>query len=444
MLLGTDWVSFFKKFRTLIIGFSGGLDSTVLLHALASLPFKKQLLAVHIHHGISANALMWQQHCETFCKNSSIEFLTQNVEFDRQSNKEEGARIARYEFFSSLLTTEDCLVLGHHRDDQVETVLLQLFRGAGVDGLAAMPETAVLGSGLLARPLLMFSRKQLEAYALKHRLQWIEDESNQDVSYSRNFLRHDILPLIVKKWPGVFGNIARTAQHCQSALMNLEILAVQDSPELQTPSDSLFIQPLKQLPHERIANVLRFWLKKNTIQLPSTLTFERLIHELIFASQDAMPLVCWDEIRISRYQEHIYLVRTQEPTLSEQIPWPDFPHDLTDKVHLIVQKSTEGMRVPMKSVVTIRFRKGGERFIYHGNSRQLKKLFQEWGVPPWLRGTIPLVYINDELAAVVGYAVSDVFFTKNTEEACVVLMKKMGSTGIAGGDNHGNSGRTKN
>lgn len=385
-LLSSDWVSFFKSFKKLIVGFSGGLDSTVLLHALSShSELKKQVLAVHVHHGLSPNASMWQNHCELVCKNLSLEYLTQEVQFHRLSNTEEGAREARYKLFSSLLTEKDCLILGHHRDDQVETLLLQLFRGAGVDGLAAMSATGVLGCGTLARPLLSLSRPQLEDYASEKQLQWIEDESNRDIHYSRNFLRHQIVPLLTEKWPGVLGNIARTTVHCQAALFNLEALALLDCPQLQNPERSLLIEPLKSLPVERLSNILRFWLKKNQVQLPSTATFERLIHEVIFARQDAMPQVSWDSIQIRRYQQQLYLIDDETSNYDDEE----------------VQKAIKSLNLPEKAAITVRYRKGGETMIVNGQTKSLKKLFQEWGVPPWLRDKIPLIYVQDELVAVV-------------------------------------------
>lgn len=311
-LLSTEWFSRLSHFNKLIIGFSGGLDSTVLLHVLASHPtLLAKLIAVHVNHGISAHAPCWQLHCQQFCQNLGIPLITQSVQFDRSANVEEGARIARYAVFSSLLAEDDCLILGHHLNDQAETVLLQLFRGSGVDGLAAMPDFGQLEPGKIARPFLTHSREQLEYYAAFHQLSWIEDESNEDTSYSRNYLRQQIMPLLQRKWPGVVGNIARTALHCQQAKRNLDMLATQDMTLQENleklTSNSLLITPLKALGRDRIANVLRVWLKNNQIQLPSTVTFWRLIDEVIFASPDATPVVSWGEVTVRRYQKHLFL-----------------------------------------------------------------------------------------------------------------------------------------
>lgn len=426
-LLSPQWIAQLGNFSRLIVGFSGGLDSTVLLHVLASQSsLRNKLVAVHVNHGISSNAFSWQKHCAVFCKNFEIEFISESVTFDRSANIEEGARNARYEVFTSLLKANECLLLGHHLDDQAETVLLQLFRGAGVDGLAAMSESGSLGLGILARPFLLNTRGQIEEYATVHHLSWITDESNQDIHYSRNFLRHQIIPLLASRWPGVAGNIARTAGHCQQARVNLDELALQDCPELITPSQSLSIEPVKSLSFDRIANVLRVWLKKNQIRFPSTVTFQRIIHEVIFAAEDTTPLVSWDNIHIRRYQSYLYIDRIKEIYLPASTLWTDFPNPLSLEdtgIVLAVKKANEGISVPHDAAITIKFRQGGELFSWHGQTKQLKKLFQQWGIPPWLRDRTPLLYINDQLAAVAGYAVSDLFFTRNSSDTWQLLIK---------------------
>ncbi|KTD47636.1 tRNA lysidine(34) synthetase TilS [Legionella quateirensis] len=425
-LFNSRWVSHLEQFKKLIVGFSGGLDSTVLLHALYSQSsLRNKLLAVHINHGISPNALSWQNHCETFCINAGIPFISETVDFDRSANLEERARNARYEVFTSLLSNLDCLLLGHHMDDQAETVLLQLFRGAGVDGLAAMMESGSFGSGALARPLLTCFRKQLEQYAAFYELTWIEDESNQDEQYSRNFIRQQIIPSLAAKWPGVVGNIARAASHCQQARLNLDELAIMDCSQLLTPSTLLRIETLKSLSVERLSNVVRVWLKKNHLQLPAAATFDRLIHEVVFASEDAMPLVSWDAVQIRRYKDSLYIVPAKEINLPACIEWTDFPQPLKfgdTGSCLLAQKALEGIRISNDAKIHIQFRQGGESFCWHGQTKQLKKLFQDWGIPPWLRQNIPLVYINGQLAAVIGYAVSDLYFTNNSSEAWSLSM----------------------
>ena len=443
--MNVEWFSRLSHFNKLIVGFSGGLDSTVLLHVLASHPsLLTKLVAVHVNHGLSAHASLWQTHCQQVCHNLDIPFMTQSVQFDRAANIEEGARIARYAVFSSLMTEQDCLILGHHLDDQAETVLLQLFRGAGVDGLAAMSDFGQFELGGMARPFLSHSREQLEHYAVLHQLSWIEDESNQDINYSRNYLRQQVIPLLQKKWPGVVGNIARAALHCQQAKRNLDTLAAQDVSPLSTSTivafgkkstaleensdvltnNVLLITSLKELSRDRIANALRVWLKNNRVQLPSTATFGRLIDEVIFASSDAMPEVSWADVSVRRYQGHLYLDRKKTKKPLPCVAWSVFPSPLIIAdagINLLAKKSNQGLVIPENTQIFVRFRQGGEEFFWHGQTKRLKKLFQEWGVSPWLRERVPLIYLNDTLAAIVGYAMSDLFFSKESANAWVFV-----------------------
>lgn len=419
-LLNNKWLIRFDGFNKLIVGFSGGLDSTVLLHALASHPLlQKKILAVYINHGISKNATLWQKHCDEFCQNLAVQFISQTVQFDQSANIEERARAARYEAFSSLMTEHDCLVLGHHQDDQAETLLLQLFRGTGIDGLAAMSESTLMELGVVIRPFLTCSREQLEDYAKAHHLIWVEDESNQDSSYSRNYLRQKIIPLLAEKWPGVVGNIARTAIHCQEAKANLNELALIDSQNKTSLHKTLSIRPLDKLSQARLSNVLRVWLKENQIQLPSSKTIQRLIHELIESRDDATPIVAWGGIQVRRYQETLYLVTTpQQNYESLCIDWVEFPKSLiipAQSIALDALKAKQGVLLSPSDKIQVRFRQGGETITWHGQTKQLKKLFQEWDIPPWLRDSIPLIYVNGQLAIVVGYAINDVFYATDQD-----------------------------
>ena len=416
-LLNSKWTKSFQGFNQLIVGFSGGLDSTVLLHVLASCPLlRARVLAVHINHQISSKAISWEKQCKQFCANLNIPFMSYSVQFNRAANVEEEARKARYAVFSSLLKANDCLILGHHLQDQAETLLLQLFRGAGVDGLSAMLELQHREIGAIARPFLACSKEQLHNYAIDHQLEWIDDESNLDSRYSRNYLRHEIMPLIAKKWPGVVTNLARSASHCQQAQINLRELATYDSKSSVLSVDSLSIKPLVELSPERISNVLRFWLKNNKIKPPSTTILNRLINELMFASPDAKPLVSWGGIHIRRYQECLYIDKEQACKLPQNTEWTKFPEPIAladGFIELSTQHATQGINVPENTKITIRFREGGEQLFWHGQTKQLKKLFQEWAIPPWRRDSIPLIYFNDQLAAVVGYAISDSYFSSN-------------------------------
>ncbi|KTD24363.1 cell cycle protein MesJ [Legionella lansingensis] len=425
-LLNTDFLQSLKRYNHIFVGYSGGLDSTVLLHALITQKqFASKLTAIHINHGLSPNAQKWEEHCQQFCRLLNLPLIVKSVQFRRDANIEDAARQARYDAFRKLLKKDDCLLLAHHFDDQAETMLLHLVRGTGIAGLAAMKSSKNFAKGQLLRPLLHQRRTALLSYAKRHQLVWIDDESNFDIGFSRNYLRHEILPLLAARWPKVVDNLVRTSQHCRQAQNNLDDLAKMDCPELNEASSQLAITHLKHLSKARLANILRVWLEANHVRAPGTLTFDRLIPEVIYAMPDANPLVTWGDICVRRYQENLYLLKKDTPTLPAQSEWVAFPGrlDLGQLGHLYAIASDEGLVIPQGSKVTVRFRQGGESFAFRGQTKQLKKLFQEWQIPTWLRDRIPLVYVNDQLACVVGYAISDNFFQSEATKAYELQIK---------------------
>ena len=420
-ILTDTWQQQLVNYHRLFVGFSGGLDSTVLLHCLASHPKLRPLVtAVYVHHGLSVHASDWQVHCEMIGQTLGVPLVVCPVLVDGRANIEERAREARYQAFSSLVSAEDALLLAHHSDDQAETLLLQLFRGAGIQGLSAMPSKSTfnLKNGALIRPLLEHTREQLEAYASKHQLTWVEDESNQNPQFSRNYLRHHILPLLQEKWPRIVGNLTRTALHCQQAKKNLSDLAKQDCSELNLPGSTLDLTHIKQLEHHRLSNVLREWLELLQIRLPSTALLHRIIHEVIFSRRDSTAMVEWDGIRVRRYQHRLYLLKASEDIPKKHvINWPTFPAPIE---HLKASHAAQGIRILPGQKVQVRFRQGGELFFLHKQTKQLKKLWQQWQVPPWARDQVPLLYVDDVLAAVIGYAVSDNFHSEENKYTYLV------------------------
>ncbi|WED44664.1 tRNA lysidine(34) synthetase TilS [Legionella cardiaca] len=414
-LLKDEFLQQLNKYERLLIGYSGGLDSTVLLHLLSTQSFlKSKLIAVHINHGLSPNAQKWQKHCQEFCKALHVSFIVEQVHLYHTANIEEAAREARYASFAKLMKDNDGLILAHHLNDQAETLLLQLIRGTGIDGLAGMAFSKRFATGKLLRPFLGHSRETLEAYANFHQLQWIDDESNENIDFSRNYLRHQVMPLLVSRWPKISNNFARTSEHCQQAQSNLDDLAKIDCPSLTKASGQLTLTQLKKdLSCARLTNVLRFWLKENQVKLPSTATFNRLITEVIEAKDDANPQITWENNQVRRYQETLYLLKMSQSIPISPLRWLSFPEPLNLGESLGVlhaNLSDKGLVIPEKSIIEVRFRKGGETFFWHGQTKQLKKLFQEWQIPPWMREQVPLVYVDNQLACVVGYAISDCFY----------------------------------
>lgn len=438
-LLNSLWVARLANYKSIRVGFSGGLDSTVLLHLLSNTQaLKKTLSAVHIHHGLSPHADAWQKQCEIFCAEISIPLTVAHVKIDNTANIEERARKARYSAFESLLEEGDALLLAHHQQDQAETLLLHLFRGAGVDGLAAMPIVRPLSKGELVRPLLHCSRESLESYAKNHSLTYINDESNENIEFSRNYIRHHVMPMIRNKWPNVAVNLAACARNCQDASKNLEALASIDYKYSEDDKSSLLIEKLPLHDKSRLVNVLRIWLKKNCIRSISAVLLEKLINEVILARIDAKPYLSCGHVSFSRYKNKIYILNNSQhlDSLSnndkpitynaqKNVTWSDFPSPLVLNYGktLQAQRSPLGIYIPNGSNIEVRYRQGGEVFRLHGQTKQLKKLFQQWGVPPYKRNMIPLIYVNNDLKVVVGFKSTDEDDALDTKSKYMIIYR---------------------
>lgn len=382
-----------NHFDRIYLGFSGGLDSRVLLELLLKVSdIRKKMVVIHVNHGLSQQADFWESTAKNICNVENVRFQSFSVKLENNRNLEESARNKRYEVFESLLdNNRDVLLLAHHQNDQAETLLLHLFRGAGIDGLSAMPEWRILGKGQLYRPLLNISRDKLEAYANENQLTWIEDESNENTDFNRNFLRHQILPLLETRWSGVIKNLSRSAKHCAVAREQIRTTGLKNLENMMDAEQRLDIQLLQQVSRAEQMQVIRLWLNYLDFKMPDQDKLERLFDELIPASKDANPIVQWKEGKIRRYQNLLYAIRQDDCATSS--------YTNNDIISAIYGKKN----------VEIRFRKGGEKIKLSGKTRDLKTLFQLWKVPPWERNQIPLIYVDNILACVQGFAIGDNF-----------------------------------
>lgn len=385
------------------IAFSGGLDSTVLLHLLANAKDLPPLSAIHIHHGLQAAADAWPAHCQSVCDALGVPLRIMRVHVQPGASLERAARDARYQAFAEVTGAGEVLLTGQHRDDQAETLLFRLLRGAGVRGLAAMPAHRPLAGGHLVRPLLGVSRIELEAYAHEHRLQWIEDPSNADPRFSRNYLRHRVFPTLIERWPQALTSLARTAEHLSEAQALLEELAGMDlqgadqpSPFPWLPLPSLVLAPLRELSDARQRNALRHWLTPLT-RLPDSDHWASW-YSLRDAKGDAQPLWRLADGELHRCAERIWWVPTAWSEFSDAtVSWPTLkkPLELPGNGRLeFVGEASEGS-------FEIRYRQGGEIIEVPGRGRRdLKRLLNECGVPGFVRGRLPLLYRDEQLLAV--------------------------------------------
>ena len=288
--------------------YSGGVDSQVLLHTLVYLRqcYSFELRAVHIHHGLNPKADEWQQHCESVCQNLNVELTTHRLDLSSShDNIEARARECRYEYFAALLQENDVLCTAHHQDDQAETVLLQLVRGAGPKGLSAMPAESSLGAGKLIRPLLNISREELLAYAKENHLTWIEDESNQNTRFSRNFMRQEVLPLLKARWPSVAETISRSARHCAETEKLLESFIEPLFKSCLLENNALSLIPLKKLMPLQQKHVFRQWLFHCGFFSPNERKLENCLRVFLTARQDRHPMVTWGNVIVRRYRNEL-------------------------------------------------------------------------------------------------------------------------------------------
>ena len=395
----------------ILVGYSGGLDSTLLLHVLASDPqLIDKLEVLHVHHGLSEHAGYWQQRCESFCKRYGLSLMTHHANLKLGPNLEEEARHVRYAAFAAALRPQGCLVLAHHRDDQAETLLLALCRGTGLTGLVGMPLVRAFAEGQLLRPFLHLERKTLNQYAKAHELTWISDESNENTQYSRNFLRHEIMPLLRTRWPAVTEVMLTATQHCEQAQTNLRDLAYIDCPELSLKRSTLALSTLEKLSDARLVNVLREWLAQQSVRALSTKNIHTLLNQVIRAKVDAVPFLVVGGVAFRRYRTTLYcdVLGNELSTPDASIHWPSFPESLPwGNGLLMVNPAEQGLSIPFDARVEVRSRKGGEVIRWKGQMKSLKKLYQTLGIPPWLRDKIPLIYIDDVLASVVDFIIAD-------------------------------------
>lgn len=405
----------------LVVALSGGVDSVVLLHLLHTLSRSMtfRLSAVHVEHGISAYAAQWSDFCQELCETLGIpiQIFRLKVRKAPQVNLEAAARQARYQVFERIQT--DYIVLAHHQDDQVETVLLQLLRGAGVKGLGGMPAIRKLdsaGAVRLLRPLLEVSRETIMQYARQHRLSWVSDESNDDTTFNRNFLRHAILPQVEQRFPAYRETISRASHHLGEAAHLLDELAEMDSKRAMI-AGYLHIENLRKLSFPRAKNLLRYMCSQHDAIQPSTVKLEEILRQLLTAGTDTRLHLVFGEMEIRCFKG---LVRMQskyfQPEITAPLVWHGEHRWVLEPLGgtiEYVQREGAGIKRDklVEKLVTVRLRVGGERFQPDCKRprRSLKKILQEAVLPPWERKSLPLLFSGEQLVWVPGIGVDCAF-----------------------------------
>ncbi|MCF6202957.1 MAG: tRNA lysidine(34) synthetase TilS [Methylococcaceae bacterium] len=416
-----------SKADKVFIAYSGGVDSHVLLHLVCSVEqLKSKTTAVYINHGLQKEAEQWALHCEAVSLDLGIKFQCINVNVQKATGQslEEIAREARYAAFKALLESHGILLLAQHREDQMETVLLQLFRGAGVKGLSGMPLSAVFGRGKMLRPFLDISKNEIICYAEKNKLQWIEDPSNKSDTFDRNFLRNQIIPQLKDRWPALDKTIARSARHCAKSEHISQSLAEQLLNRVFNERDqTLDISQLMDLDINQQQLVIRQWFQVMKLRMPSEKKLERILSEVVQAKASANPEIHEQGHYIKRYRNRLYcLNQVIIGQVIENKVWLDEARriDLNNGFSLTREDSLEGIPKTLwhKSEISIKFREGSEKIKLPGRNghHSLKNLFQEKAIPPWERSQIPLVYLNNQLAAISDLWISADFYSADKVE----------------------------
>ncbi len=398
-----------------LVALSGGLDSQVLLHALLQLQasgLPLTLRAIHINHGLQSTSTQWAQDCRAVCAEWGVALQVVDLQLSPApgSSIEAVARAARYQAFAEALGRDEILLTAHHQDDQAETLLLNLLRGAGAAGLAAMPLSRRFQHASLCRPLLRIARHQLVNYAQAQQLQWIEDPSNQSTAFDRNYLRHEILPRLQRRWPALGVTLARVAQwqgENQAVLSGLlqQQLAVLagTQPGTLTVSGLLDCDPALQ------KALLREWLRVRGFSMPSAVKLAHIGRDVLRAKADAKPCVRWADCEVRRYRNDVYAL----PPLVEHDPgqvyaWRDRTQPLLIpalQLHLAPELliAVGGRLAASADELTVRFRCGGEQLLLpSGQHASLKKFMQAKGIPPWQRARIPLICVGPTIVLIPG------------------------------------------
>ncbi|WWP00318.1 MAG: tRNA lysidine(34) synthetase TilS [Candidatus Dasytiphilus stammeri] len=420
----------FNGYFNLLIAYSGGIDSTVLLHQLTQLRkyylYLLKFRAIHINHNINPNANLWRLHCQEQCLKWNIVFSSVEINLDSKNKKDKGieaaSRIARYNALFKALLPGEILLTAHHMDDQSESFLLALKRGSGPSGLSSMPLIKKnLEGKILFRPFLNHDRKTIEKWANQYNLCWINDNSNNDTYFDRNFLRVEVLSVLKNKWPHFCKAVTRSAKLCAYQEQLLHDLLTEHLQKITRDDGSLIIDDLHHHSEIKVYAILRQWLMNHKIMAPSFKIIQCIWREIICSRKDALACIRIGPNEIRRYHNAIYLLATT-PSIKEHIldwksPWQ--PLQLPNKLGVIKLHHSHGilMRSPniLSEKVSIRFKAKG-KFLLLGRSagrRSIKKIWQEFAIPYWLRERIPLIFYNEILIAAMDVFITQEGYTAN-------------------------------
>lgn len=446
--------------KTIVLAYSGGVDSQVLLHALATLKRRQvvndPIKVIHVNHGLSTNADTWQKFTSQQANKYGFDYqcIQVNLRNTGKQGIEAAAREARYNAIYNNSPNNSVVVTAHHQDDQLETMLLALKRGAGVQGLAAMQQQRQLFvDKILLRPLLAISRTDIESYAHANELPWVEDESNDDQRFDRNFLRQSIIPLLQKRWPHINQTVSRSAKHCQQAQQLLDELAENDFEHVKIDHKILSVPDLMALSEPRLKNVMRYFIHRNQKLVPSVGQLEQIIHNVLTAKSDKSPYIQLSNYSLRRYKQQLHLCEKYNDvtgwvkqidcsnlynslslelpdnlgTLELQVIATDKGSDLEFEQTLNVEQTLFVLSMPENTQsVTISFNHDNPKCLpnYRQQRRSLKKILQELNIPVWQRQRLPFVIFGKDFAAALPLFVCKEYVASHSGNCLKIIWTK--------------------
>ncbi len=421
--------------RKIWVAYSGGIDSHVLLHSLTkclnNISINAKIIAIHINHGLNKDSDFWQEHVREVCDELQIDSIIEKVYVDNSiGNIESHAREARYGIFNKYVLEKDILLTAHHQDDQAETLLLRLLRGTGVKGLSAIPKIRKLNHGTVIRPLLNISRDEIINYAKGNKLIWIDDGSNYDVNFDRNYLRHKILPLLKSRWPNYSKIFQRSINNNIESSALLDELAQIDIKNCQYSNNVLKISELNKLSLMRQKNVIRYFIKSIGFNLPSSKHLELIISNVVRARQDAVPEMIICNYSVRKFRDGLYFINKSdkfdlskieiELNLEQQTILPN-------NIGILINDYVlgDGICINNNAKLLVKFRQGGEKILSSSSKKHLslKKMFNYWNIPPWERGQIPIIYHGDLIISVIGYYTRSDYLPEPNKHGLIFTLK---------------------
>ena len=416
--------------KKICVSLSGGLDSIVLLHALHQIAGEQiYLRAIHFNHNLTDVSHSWAQFCKKFCNQLNVNLDTYSLKINLREGFgiEAAARKARYQKLRKSIQKDEYLMTAHHQDDQLETILLRMARGTGIEGLQGIQRQFDFGQGIILRPLLDFTRDQIEDYAKRNKLEWVEDVSNKEVYFDRNFLRKRVIPIIKERWPSFPSGVSRLSEISSQTLVLLKELAEQDIGK-DCSITELDINVFNDKSNERIINIMRYLISRNKMTTPSMRVLNAGIN-ILLNKESINPSMVWDNYCIKRYLNKLYFLDASqlEPNQNfEPINWKiKMPLRLDNDGGLLKVKLVRGRGLSLNKCdqnLTIRYRIGGEsiKLVGHKITKKLKNLFQENHILPWVRDKIPLIYNKAELIGVADLWIHDDYTASKNEQGFLI------------------------